>query len=207
MRLLLFILTASLFMSVIAFAQSEKAERLVVDKFEFAYTFQAGSIITFREGSNGAEGIRFPEGASTSSDPDYRVLAFGQNQYLISLKEARDAGILPAEEQFLNASNFEDAAAWDTQFADIMAVHGRSQSGTAEVKIGNQTRLVPYYSWSVSVAGRKRYALMYVTPHRGRFIAVQVEGSKDFDDIALEAITTGLELIEPAAVDPQPVPD
>src|SRR5690606_3894487 len=77
--LLLFLLTAS------AFAQSDKPERLKVHTYHFAFTFEPGCVITYSEGSNGATGIRFPWGASTTDEPLYRVLVYGKDEYLVSL--------------------------------------------------------------------------------------------------------------------------
>lgn len=190
-----------------AYAQSEKPERLVVDSYSYAFTFDRGSVVTYAEGSNGATGICFPEGAATTEDPLYRVLVYGMDDYLVSLAEARDSGIDPPKEQFLKVSDFGSPAAWDAQFTKIMATHGREPSGSATVMLSDGSRRsVPYFSWSRTIGSRTHYALMYVTTHRDAFIAVQVEGARPFSEDSLASLTDALELIlpEPAAADPAP---
>lgn len=187
-----------LLFSTAALAQSETAERLVVDQYHFAFTFEKSSVVTYSEGSNGASGIRFPENARTTDDPDYRVLVYGKDSYLVSLAEARESGIDPAEEQFLQASAYATSEAWNEQFTKIMATHERTVSGQATVRLGSGAiRSVPYFSWNRSIGSKTHYALMYVTIHSGAYIAVQVEGSKPFSDTSLGALTSKLELLDP----------
>ena len=190
--LVLLLLTAS------AFAQSDKPERLEVASYDFAFTFEAGCVITYSAGSNGATAIRFPLGGKTTDDPLYRVLVYGKDEYLVSLAEARDSGITPPEEQFLSVSDFAGPAAWDERFTRIMATHDREVSGQATIRLSdNTTRSVPYFSWSRNIGSRTHYALMYVTVHEGAFIAVQVEGSVPFADESVSSLTSSLELILP----------
>jgi hypothetical protein len=194
------VLLTLLLLSTTAHAQSDKPERLVVEQYHFAFTFEKGSIVTYSEGSNGASGIRFPDGASTTESPDYRVLVYGKDGYLVSVAEARKSGIDPAEEQFLQATAYPTAEAWNEQFTKIMATHERTVSGQAIVKLGSgQTRSVPYFSWSRSIGDKTHYALMYVTIHNGAFIAVQVEGSRPFGEASISALTSKLELLDPPA--------
>ena len=183
-----------------AIAQSDKPERLAVEAYHFAYTFDTGSVVTYSQGSNGATGICFPKGGKTTDEPLYRVLVYGKDSYLVSLAEARDSGIDPPQEQFLQAAAFPTDIDWNDQFTKIMSTHERSISGQASIRLpGGKTRIVPYFAWDRTIGGRTHYALMYVTIHNGAFIAVQVEGSKPFSEAALKSLTTGLELTEPPA--------
>ena len=151
-----------------------------------------------------ATGIRFPKGASTTDEPLYRVLVYGKDEYLVSLAEARDSGITPAEEQFLKSSAFATPAAWDAQFSKIMATHDREVSGQATIRLSDgSSRSVPYFAWSRSIGSKTHYAVMYVTIHRGAFIAVQVEGSKPFTEESVKALTSSLEL---TVAPPAPAP-
>ncbi len=203
MRLMRLTLACLLAFCTVALAQSAKPERLVVSAYDFAFTFAKGSVVTYSEGSNGATGICFPEGAKTTDDPLYRVLVYGKDSYLVSLAEARDSGIEPPEEQFLQSTAFASPAAWDEQFTKIMATHDREVSGQATVKLSDGTRRsLPYFSWSRNIGSRTHYALMYVTIHEGAFIAVQVEGAKPFSEGSITALTSSLELIVPAAALP-----
>lgn len=193
-----------LLLTAAAFAQSDKPERLKVDTYHFAFTFEPGCVVTYSAGSNGATGIRFPKGASTTDEPLYRVLVYGKDEYLVSLAEARDSGITPPEEQFLKSSAFATPAAWDAQFTKIMATHDREVSGQATIKLSDgSSRSVPYFAWSRSIGSKTHYAVMYVTIHREAFIAVQVEGSKPFTDESVKALTSSLEL---TVAPPAPAP-
>ncbi|MEZ5338179.1 MAG: hypothetical protein R3F46_07910 [bacterium] len=195
MRFILSTCLCLLLFTAFAFAQSEKTERVNVSAFHFSFSFEPGCVITYSEGSNGAQAIRFPKGGKTTDDPLYRVLVYGKEQYLVSLAEARDSGITPPEEQFLNTAAYPTPAAWDAQFTKIMATHGREPSGQAIVKLSDGTqRSLPYFAWSRSVGSKTHYAVMYVTIHRGAFVAVQVEGSQPFTDDSIKALTTSLEL-------------
>ena len=182
--------------ALVAIAQVTEATRVENDRYAFAYTVEANSLVTYPENGDGFSAIHNPAGATKGTQPDYGMLVYGTQGHLISKKEAEALGLEPAEEQVL----MPDDLGTNERLQEIVKVTNElaelKPAGNASVKMPDGTTLaVPYYKWSKSIGVKTHYALAYKVLHGDGFINVQVEGSRPFSKQIEGWVTTKLELL------------
>lgn len=197
------ILIAMLVLTALAaYAQVTQATRVENERYLFAFTVEANSLVTYPENGDGFSVIHNPAGAVKGTQPDYGLLVYGNMGHLVNKKEAEALGLDPAEEQVL----MPDDVVTNDRLQEIIRVTnelaGNKPAGNATVKLPDgKTINVPYYTWSKTVGAKTHYALAYQVLHDGGFINVQAEGSKPFSKSVETWLTTKLELLPVPAVE------
>ncbi|MCC7476883.1 hypothetical protein IT575_00365 [bacterium] len=178
-------------------AATDKATRIVNDKYHFAFTVEANSEISYQDGGVGLLAKHVPEGADATDPADYGLLVYGSPRMRLTPAEAEAAGF-PREEKHLTAADLGSQQRLDEVFEASMAQKKHSPSGKASVKLAGSAKSisVPYYKWSQKVGAQTAYALMYIALHQDGLIYVQAESRKPFTAAQEKWFTTRLELLD-----------
>jgi hypothetical protein len=177
-------------------AQTDKPTRAVNDRYHFAFTFEANSLVTYPENGDGFSCVHNPQGGGKNTKPDYGLLVFGSPYYNFTADEAK-AAKLGDKEMTLAVEDVHTTSRLSEILRTAMETHGYKVGGDAVIKVedGPSVRL-PYFSWSEKVRDKTHYALMYVTIHGDAFITLQVEASQPLSPQQVSWFTTKLELLK-----------
>jgi hypothetical protein len=180
--------------AVPARAQTAQPQRIVNDAHHFAFTAEAGSIITYKDGGNGFTCFHQPQ-AGVKGDSEYGLLVFASPDYGMSEDGAKAAGL--SDKSQANAGSITTQARLDELVAADMKALKRRKGGEASVAVEDgKPQRVPFYLWQRSVGAKTHYALMYVVLQGGEFIAVQAENDVPFSPAQLDWLTGKLELLK-----------
>lgn len=184
-----------------ALAQITERTRVENARYAFAFTFEAGSLVTYPENGDGFSVIHNSEGGGKGTKPDYGLLVYGTQGHLVSKKEAEAIGLVPAEEQVLMPGDVPTNARLQEIMVVTNGLAGTEPAGDATVKLpGGKAASAKYFMWSRTVGSRTHYALAYVVRHDTGFIHVQAESSRPISKQQERYFTSQLELL---AVDSQ----
>lgn len=177
-------------------AQTDKPTRAVNDRYHFAFTFEANSLVTYPENGDGFSCVHNPQGGGKNTKPDYGLLVFGSPYYNFTADEAK-AAKLGDKAMTLAVADVRTTSRLSEILRTAMETHGYKVGGEAVIKVedGPSVRL-PYFSWSEKVRDKTHYALMYVTIHGDAFITVQVEASQPLSPQQVSWFSTKLELLK-----------
>jgi hypothetical protein len=181
--------------SVQAWAQTDKPERVSVPRYSVAFTVESNCLVTYPENGDGFSCIHNSQGGGKGTKADYGLLCFGSPFYNFTDKEIAAIKMDLGGDKMLEVSEVKT----NTRFAEVMkaamGTHSWKPAGEATIKVeGGPSLKMPYFSWSTQKAGKTHHALMYVVMHGDAFITVQVESSKPFSKPQVEWFTTKLEL-------------
>jgi hypothetical protein len=197
-RVLVFLVCAALLM--VAWAATTEPERIVNDKYHFAFTCEASSIISYQKGGSGFTCFHQPQGDDAAK---YALLVFGSGNLDVSTKAVEEAGLV-GESGNVGINNQVDL---DRAMVAEMKVAGHTNGGMAKIQLANgETLEVPFATWSRRSSGKTHYALNYVVLHEHKFVNVQVESEQPLSKAQVEWLTTKLELLLPELSIPTPAP-
>jgi hypothetical protein len=170
---------------------------VVIDRYSCAFTVEKNSLVTYAKNSDGFSCIHNPQGGGKDTEPDYGLLVYGGYYYSLTASEAEAASLEPPEETLLSVEDVVSQARLDEIIMAAMGVHKREPAGWAYYQLSDGSKAqTPFYIWGKSIAGKTRYALMYVVIHGDAFIHVKVESPKPFTKKQVAWFSSKLELLE-----------